>query len=123
MPDSALCDLPGGGQLRSDAALAFVLLNDAYRQAFGTDLPVGDTYRSYGAQVAAKQQKGRMVARPGTSNHGEGIAIDFSGGISSFRSAEHKWMRANAAAFGWNLPGWAQQGGSKPEPWHWEYTG
>jgi hypothetical protein len=123
VPDSALCDLPGGGQLRSDAALAVVMLNDAYRQAFGTDLPIGDTYRSYSAQVAAKRQKGRMVARPGTSNHGEGIAIDFSGGISRFGTAEHAWMRANAPAYGWNHPGWAQKGGSKPEPWHWEYTG
>ncbi len=61
VPDSALCDLPGGGQLRSDAALAFVLLNDAYRQAFGyrpprrRHLPL---VRRPGGGQAAKGQHG-----------------------------------------------------------------
>ena len=29
----------------------------------------------------------------------------------------------NAMAYGWFHPAWAQAGGSKPEPWHWEFAG
>ena len=58
---------------------------------------------------------------PGTSNHGWGQAVDLSGGIQSFGSAEFTWMQANAGKYGWKPPEWAQAGGSKPEPWHWEY--
>jgi hypothetical protein len=32
-------------------------------------------------------------------------------------------MRENAPLYGWYHPTWAQQGGGKPEPWHWEYGG
>jgi LAS superfamily LD-carboxypeptidase LdcB len=32
-------------------------------------------------------------------------------------------MKENAGQFGWVHPAWAQQGGSKPEPWHWEFVG
>jgi hypothetical protein len=109
--------------LRSDAAAAFNRLNGAFQAAFGVPISVTDSYRSYPQQVALKKQKPRLAATPGRSNHGWGVAVDLGGGINSFGTATHQWMRANAPAFGWVLPGWAQQGGSKPEAWHWEYVG
>jgi hypothetical protein len=30
-------------------------------------------------------------------------------------------MTEHAGRFGWRQPAWAQQGGSKQEPWHWEF--
>jgi sec-independent protein translocase protein TatC len=36
---------------------------------------------------------------------------------------QHEWLVKNAMAFGWFHPAWAQQGGSKPEAWHWEFAG
>jgi hypothetical protein len=30
-------------------------------------------------------------------------------------------MQANAPRFGWVHPSWAEQTGSKPEAWHWEF--
>jgi len=62
-----------------------------------------------------------LAAVPGTSNHGWGIAVDLSGGINRFGTAEHQWMRRNAPYFGWILPSWAQERGSRPEAWHWEF--
>lgn len=54
------------------------------------------------------------TARPGTSMHEQGLAIDFSN-CSSRSSACFQWLAGNAASFGFrNLPS---------EPWHWSTTG
>jgi D-alanyl-D-alanine carboxypeptidase len=58
------------------------------------------------------------TARPGTSNHELGLAIDFScdGALIRSRSTScFSWMSANAGRFGLrNLPS---------EPWHWSVDG
>jgi LAS superfamily LD-carboxypeptidase LdcB len=58
------------------------------------------------------------TARPGTSQHEKGLAIDFTYNgrlIRSRSSAGYQWLAANAAAYGFkNLPS---------EPWHWSTTG
>jgi LAS superfamily LD-carboxypeptidase LdcB len=125
IPDHLLSELPWapGSVLRADAAHQLALLNEAFAAHFGRDLAITDSYRSYADQVAVKRSRGRWAAQPGTSNHGYGVAVDLGGGIASFGSAEYEWMRANAGEFGWENPAWAQQGGSKPEPWHWEFSG
>ena len=40
---------------------------------------------------------------------------------SPVSSPQHAWMTKYAGRFGWRQPAWAQQGGSKQEPWHWEF--
>ncbi len=58
------------------------------------------------------------TARPGSSQHERGLAIDFTyngGSISTRRNAGFRWLDANAAAFG--LKNLAS------EPWHWSTTG
>ncbi len=123
IPSSVLCGLSwtSSEKLRCDAALALEDLNSAFRAAFGRNLDLTDGYRSYSEQVAVAATKGALAAVPGTSNHGWGQAVDLSGGIESFGTAEHNWMVANAGKYGWEHPAWAQAGGSKPEAWHWEY--
>jgi LAS superfamily LD-carboxypeptidase LdcB len=69
-----------------------------------------------------KANRGYLAAAPGTSNHGWGLAVDLSGGMSSYGSAQYKWMRENAPKYGWDNPTWARAGGNKHEPWHWEFT-
>lgn len=125
IPNSALCPLPfaPGHQLRSDAANAAIKLNAAYKGRFGTPLCVTDSYRTLAEQVDVYRRKPGLAARPGTSNHGWGIAMDLCGGIQAFGTTQHLWMRANGPTFGWYLPEWARQAGSKPEPWHHEYNG
>jgi LAS superfamily LD-carboxypeptidase LdcB len=124
IPASALCALSfaPGAELRCDATAAIEQLNVAYRQQFGTDLVISDSYRSYSSQVACRRTKGSLCAVPGTSNHGLGKALDLGGGAQLFGTAQHNWLVANAGAYGWALPAWAHAGGSKPEPWHWEYV-
>ncbi|WP_369370676.1 D-alanyl-D-alanine carboxypeptidase family protein [Promicromonospora sp. Populi] len=123
IPSSVLCELSWapGEQLRCDAAVALEDLNTAFRAEFGRDLEVSDGYRSYAEQVSVAATRGGLAAVPGTSNHGWGQAVDLSGGIESFGSAEHSWMVTNAGTYGWEHPLWAQAGGTKPEAWHWEY--
>ncbi|GHH65766.1 M15 family metallopeptidase [Promicromonospora soli] len=123
IPLELLCELrfSPGQRLRCDAAAQLEHLNAAFAAQFGRNLGVSDSYRSYAAQVVTKGLKKDLAAAPGTSQHGWGLAVDLSDGIQSYGTAEYEWMRANAPAFGWDNPGWARQGGSKPEPWHWEY--
>ncbi len=125
VPEAALCALPGGGghRLRGDAAAAFVELDAAYRGAFGEPVCVTDSYRDLAAQVAVRAAKPGLAAVPGTSNHGWGVALDLCGGVQTFGSPEHAWMRLNAPLHGWFHPAWAQAAGSKPEAWHWEFAG
>ncbi len=58
------------------------------------------------------------TARPGTSMHEQGKAIDFTYGgriISSRSSPAYQWLASNAASYGfYNLPS---------EPWHWSTNG
>jgi LAS superfamily LD-carboxypeptidase LdcB len=109
--------------LRPDAAAQFERLNEAFRAQFGVDIHVTSSYRSFSGQVSSRARFGRWAATPGTSNHGWGVAVDLSGGINRFRTVQHQWMQENAPAFGWIHPDWARQGGSLPEPWHWEFWG
>jgi hypothetical protein len=123
IPASALCELSfaPGEQLRCDAAHQIEALNEKFREAFGVNLSVTDSYRSYASQVAVKASRGYFAAPPGMSNHGWALALDLGGGIQGYGSAQYAWMRANAPAYGWDNPEWARAGGSKNEPWHWEY--
>lgn len=125
IPASALCapTFDSGALLRCDAAEALDSLDAAYVQAFGVHLTINDSYRSYAAQVACLSTRGWLCATPGTSHHGLGIAVDLGGGIEVPGSPQHDWMVKNAATFQYEHPAWAQPDGSKPEPWHWEYTG
>ncbi|MFD4990616.1 D-alanyl-D-alanine carboxypeptidase family protein [Cellulosimicrobium cellulans] len=123
IPASALCELSfaPGEQLRCDAAHQIEALNEKFREAFGVNLSVTDSYRSYASQVAVKASRGYFAAPPGMSNHGWALALDLGGGIQGYGTAQYEWMRANAPAYGWDNPEWARAGGSKNEPWHWEY--
>ena len=98
-------------------------MTQAYRADTGSYLCVTDSYRTYAAQVDVYARKPGLAAVPGTSNHGWGKAVDFCGGVQTFSGAAHRWMKANAGRFGWFHPSWAEPSGSKPEAWHWEFSG
>ncbi len=123
IPLIALCPLfaAPGHRLRADAAFAFNALSEAYAAEFGTPICITDSYRTFEEQLAVRAAKPTLAAVPGTSNHGWGTATDLCGSIQVFGSPQHEWMRQNAPLYGWFHPSWAQQGGSKPEPWHWEF--
>ena len=118
-----LCDLPWapGMSLQPRAAVALTALNEAFTIEFGHDIALADSYRSIGRQYSVKESRGYLAAAPGTSMHGYGVAIDLASSVTG-SGAEYKWLVANAAAYGWVNPPWAQRGGSsKYEPWHFEF--
>lgn len=113
--------------------------------AAGIQVRATGTYRSYDQQVALfksryttdrlpgrpwKVWEGRtwwqrpgtaQAARPGTSNHGLGLAVDFAEErdgdpqVESISPRFHRWLVKNAAAYGFvsEVPN---------EPWHWTYS-
>jgi peptidoglycan hydrolase CwlO-like protein len=125
---------PGGGSITiagSIAANVQALLDAAY--AAGVTL-CGGGYRDPEEQVALREahcgtsyyaiyempssQCDPPTARPGTSMHEQGLAIDFTcdgGGTVSSGSSCFTWLSAHAAEYGlYNLPS---------EPWHWSTNG
>lgn len=121
VPDWALCELPGypGERLRGDAARGFVDANAAFYDAFGKKLCITDSYRSLQEQQSVYATKPGLAAVPGTSNHGEGLALDLCGGVNRFGTAEHNWLAANGPRYGWVHPDWAKC--CPAEAWHFEY--
>ena len=118
-------DSQGNGQwLRADAAAALTRMNDAFRTEFGENIAVDLSYRSYEDQVQMREYYGSAAARPGTSNHGLGLAFDtWEWAAYGFGSPRYEWLVANAPSYGWVAPTWARQAGSNPEYWHFEFVG
>ncbi|GAA4608780.1 hypothetical protein GCM10023195_34760 [Actinoallomurus liliacearum] len=121
IPARYLCPLPQPGrQLRADAALAFYKLNTAYKEHFGTQMCLTDSYRPLAEQQRIYADRPGMAAVPGHSNHGWGTAVDLCGGVQSQGSAQFNWLQANSKKYEFFHPAWAYS--SPFEPWHWEYT-
>jgi hypothetical protein len=123
MPADSLCRVAPGQKLRCDAAAAYGELAAAYKADFHKELCITDSYRSYRAQIDLLRRKPTLAAFPGTSNHGWGLAVDLCDGVNEFGTPQYEWLIAHAAAYGWVHPEWAREGGSRQEPWHWEFAG
>lgn len=110
----------------------------ATAESDGVDVEGGWCYRTYEAQASAWLSRQCYIptncdgdpypptARPGTSLHGWGIAVDIWGATDSIlgcSSPELLWLYVNAPRFGWVNPEWARCGQPGAEPWHWEYVG
>ena len=124
---------PAGGtvQVAGDiSASGERLLTDAYEVGIGM---CGYGYRDPSDQIRVRRQNcgtsnyaiyqapssycSPPTARPGTSMHEQGLAIDFTsgGGTIGSGSSAYSWLKNNAANYGlYNLPG---------EPWHWSVDG
>lgn len=80
----------------------------------GVQLRITSGYRSYAEQVHLynlyKSGKGNIAARPGTSNHETGDAIDFTNTPGAWA-----WLKRNSTRFGFK--------NFDPEPWHYSPTG
>ncbi|MFN3428585.1 MAG: peptidoglycan-binding protein [Candidatus Sericytochromatia bacterium] len=82
--------------------------------ADGVQLRITSGYRSYAEQVHLynlyKSGKGNIAAKPGTSNHETGDAIDFTNTPGAWA-----WLKRNSQRFGFK--------NFDPEPWHYSPTG
>jgi D-alanyl-D-alanine carboxypeptidase len=130
MPMSSMCLIPWGTDqigspqyLRCDAADALNRLNDAFRTRFGESLAMDLTYRSYDEQVAIAAYYGALAAKPGTSSHGLGTALDVQEwpSVYGFGTERYVWLVANAPTYGWFAPARVRETGAYPEYWHYEY--
>ncbi|BFU46197.1 D-alanyl-D-alanine carboxypeptidase family protein [Krasilnikovia sp. MM14-A1004] len=88
------------------------LIADAQKD--GVKIGITDSYRSYDEQVDLVRRKGLysqggLAAKPGTSEHGWGMAADLD-----LNAKALAWMRTHAAQYGFdeNVP---------RETWHWAY--
>ena len=132
---------PGMDQsMRDDAATA---LEDMFAAAKedGVALSIVSGYRSYSKQSTIygrkKAQQGqaaadRVSARPGTSEHQLGLAMDVARKGSTQLNTkfgttkEGEWIKANAHRFGFivrYLEGYEEVTGYMYEPWHVRYVG
>ena len=77
----------------------------AAAKADGVDITYNDSYRDLDHQHDVAERlglfsQGGMAAKPGTSNHGLGLAVDLDW-RGSENSDTRAWMLENAAKFGW----------------------
>lgn len=123
LDDEQLATIPWATahRLRADVLDSLVALNDAYRATFGTDLTVNSAYRTIEDQKSLYDPASPLASPPGCSTHGLGLAIDLGGGIQTFGTPQHEWMRAHAPEHGWIHPSWAAPDGRVPEAWHWQH--
>jgi zinc D-Ala-D-Ala carboxypeptidase len=114
IPPTALGEVGSTGhKLWSPAAESLnKMIADAKKD--GVTIGITDSYRSYDEQVDVARRKGLysqggLAAKPGTSEHGWGMATDLD-----LNSKAQTWMRANGEKYGFveNVP---------REPWHWAY--
>ena len=125
---------PGGGSITVDSSLAGNLQSMLNAAAADGNNLCGGGYRDPSAQIALRRSNcgssnyaiyeapssacSPPTARPGTSNHEQGLAIDFTcngGGALGRSSSCFSWLSANANSYGlYNLPS---------EPWHWSNDG
>ena len=108
----------------------------AAARAEGLDLLVSSAYRSYDYQrdvyarwvnQLGQEQADRVSARPGTSQHQLGSAVDFGCiCVELANEPEGIWLAENAYRFGFSMSypdGYEWLTGYSFEPWHFRYIG
>ena len=133
-------DLGGdAAYLKSEASAALDNMMSAYNNANFTGkqkVVFTDGYRSLQRQQALYDKYGAgRAAKPGTSNHGWGIAIDMYWGVrtsmnkdidnrpSAYKHPVYQWFFNNGHLYGWYNPIKLRDDGGTDEWWHWEYYG
>jgi D-alanyl-D-alanine carboxypeptidase len=105
--------------IRTEVACAFSRMSAAAKQA-GANLKISSAFRTfkrqqyfYNCYKTKKCNNGNLAAKPGSSNHGRGVALDLN--TRSKGSKEYQWMKSNAHNYGFKRT-------VKSENWHWEFT-
>lgn len=105
----------GGEYMQKNAGINYLKMIKAARKA-GISLSNTSGFRTYSEQAALYAQYGPgRAARPGYSNHQQGLSMDI-GGVNGYGTAAYNWLQRNAGRFGFrnDVPG---------EFWHWTYYG
>ncbi len=119
------------------------MLDDALNE--GIDIGVWSPYRSYTTQQMlfnrqvekqidsgvpkskAEDKAATVVARPGTSEHHTGLALDINSASASFENTDaYKWLKENAENYGFIMRYSKEKQditGVIHESWHWRFVG
>ncbi len=100
----------GKMSLRLDANVSLIAMADALRRDTGMTLIINSAYRWYGTQNVLLKRfgNGKLVARPGRSEHQLGLAIDIAGrwGTATQKAKNtariYAWLKKNAYKWGWH---------------------
>lgn len=100
-------------------------LNTAFKKKFGRNMDIDLAYRTRATQDYYWGELGPYIAaRPGTSNHGWGTAIDTPETFNySFRGKYYKWLKTHSKKFNWVHRKNLEEGSPYAEAWHFEYVG
>ena len=113
---------PGAGthleKLNPEFYNRFLAAATEYYNKTGKKVSITDGWRSYDEQVLLKNKKGNLAARPGTSMHGYGMAMDIDSNMSNEMARLGIFDK-----FGINRPMLSKKPGEKYEPWHIEPAG
>jgi lysozyme len=123
-PESELTPIPGGRLCREAAANWLALRAKGGRELGIWISPLGDrsSYRTFGEQEYFWQLyqsgRGNLAARPGTSNHGWGNAVDLAQPATMRRvvdgfGAPYGWRWGEAPSESWHV---TYRGGGKADP-------
>ena len=118
LPDSELAAIPGG-RLRKDAASSWLAMRAYIGKKNGVWICPTSTrtaYRPFADQEyfynLYRSGRGALAAKPGTSNHGWGIAVDLPS------PAMQAAVRAAGHEFGWGIKGGKLASDAPSEAWH-----
>lgn len=124
-----------GQQVDTDLATAFNSMAAA-ANAQGIKLKIVSGFRSVSSQKnifestmnkrnQTPQQRARVSAPPGYSQHHTGFAIDINSTEPTFaKTPAFKWLQTNASTYGFEMPFTKNNSqGVDFEPWHWVYSG
>lgn len=124
-----------GLSLRQEAEASLEKMAQAAKKD-GITLMASSTYRSYDYQktvyekwvkIDGQEEADRESARPGTSQHQLGCAVDFGSITDDFADTKQgKWIYAHAADWGWSLSFPREREdvtGYRWECWHFRYIG
>jgi hypothetical protein len=121
LPDSELVAIPGG-RLRKDAAASWLAMRAYIGDQKGIWIcptSVRTAYRPFADQQyfwnLYRSGRGALAARPGTSNHGWGIAVDIP------TPAMQAAVRECGHRFGWGIRGGRLNSDAPSEAWHCTY--
>lgn len=114
---------PGQNLIAGPALGDLTKMNQAFKKKFGRNLEIDLTYRTRGTQEYLYRELGSMIAaKPGTSNHGWGLAIDFPETRDyGFGGKYHLWLKAYSKRYGWVHHKVYEEGSPYAEAWHFEY--
>jgi hypothetical protein len=116
--------------MTTTTACNFDKMASAAKQA-GVTITIASGFRTVARQEyfwncyqTKKCNNGNLAARPGTSNHGRGIALDLNTNCGTQSGAKpncggsrvYQWLLNNGHKFGFKRT-------VQSEPWHWEYVG